>query len=776
MSPTIEEYTYQIFFKQFPEGVLRMDSSGYILDMNSQAEQLLGWNKTELCHSHMHDYLCPQENEFKHGLETCLFSNTLLKQQISELHLGSNNQIHKFEQWWVKKNGIYTNVDIKLFLIENIDNKTEVIILFTDCSEQRFSEAEIKRLSQFSELNPAPIIQFDEHSVIYYANPAMTDLMVEFGFSDIGLPNILPSNLQQIISQCISSKKTILDIEQQYQNIWFNWNFHLIEENDLSLIQTYGLDITDRKKNEQHLQELKELAEENNRQKSTFFACMSHELRTPLNGIIGMSELMQETQLTGIQYDYADKMSKSAKSLLMIINDVLDISKIEAGKLDIDLTQFNIHELMYDTISVLEYQASQKHLNLELRIDPDIPELLIGDGLRIRQVILNFLTNAVKFTASQGYIFLNVCKNSSITNTDNNIVLLFSIEDNGIGIAEDRLKAIFNKFTQADKSTTRNYGGTGLGLSISKELARLMQGQVGVESTLGRGTSFWLELPLEISSKGKTFEPAPILINKNCLIVDNQATNSNIVVELLNKWQINTVLEADPLQALKISEKFDIIILCNISEIDLLQQFTAHKNDFCLAILKPSNQQHINQMAIAGIQAYLFKPFLAINLKQLLQQGLHQQVIATDKDEILSIHSIYQNKKSLTIDLSLRVLLVEDNLINQKIARAMIEKTGCQVDVANDGIDALDHWREKTYDVIFMDCLMPEMDGFQCTRQIRDIEQQTGRHIAIIALTANTADEEKKHTLEAGMDDFLSKPIQKNLLEDILNNIKVTSS
>jgi len=779
MSLTIEESTYQLFFTQFPEGVLRISSTGHIIDMNSQAELLLGWKKSELCNTHLHEYLCPQDTEFSHSPDTCFFSDKSLNQYIAKVSNGENtdpaldeDRIQKFEQWWVKKEGVYINVDIKLFFIENSASEKEVITLFSDCSQQRFSEAEIKRLSLFSELNPAPVLQLDQSAVILYANPAMTDLMVEHGFSDFGFPSIMPVDLSNIVKQCTETHETILNIEQQYQDVWFNWNFHFIKENDLPLVQVYGMDITDRKENEKHLQELKELAEENNKQKSTFFASMSHELRTPLNGIIGLSHLMQETQLNGIQYDYANKINKSAESLLMIINDVLDISKIEAGRLDIDPAKFNIRELMYDTISVLEYQAAQKNLNLELRIDPQIPDYLIGDGLRIRQIVLNFLTNAVKFTLHGGMVFLNISFSlgkAGQLDSDNNINIHFSVADNGIGIPSDRLGAIFGKYTQVSKSTTRHYGGTGLGLAISRDLAKLMHGSVGAESTPGNGATFWLELPLQKSSSGKTFIDDPVLINKKCLIIGGHPTTCNIIDELLIQWGMTTVLVKNPQEALSLPEDSDVLILCDITEKELLQKFSSQIKSYTLAIINSADQKQIDLIASAGINAYLFKPFLPLNLKKLLHQGFDKN---RDKSEILSIYSFNTQKQipsSLTINL--KVLLVEDNLINQKIARTMIEKTGCQVDVANDGVDALNLWNENKYDVIFMDCHLPEMDGYECTQHIREKELKTGLHIPIIALTANTADEEKSHTEDVGMDDFLSKPIQKKQLEEVLQSV-----
>jgi PAS domain S-box-containing protein len=672
------------FFNQFPDGVIFLDQNDQILDMNRQAEDLLGWQLSELEKKTIHDCLCPDEAEFSHIKSQCAFNFQSLLEQKQE----QESEPHSFESWWLRKDGVYINVDIRLF--ESITEQAGYFVIFYDCSQRHFSHSETQNLSLFAELSPAPILQFDRGAAIFYANPSMTDLMVKHGFSDLGQPNILPQELADIIAQSIDNKETITNIESQYQNIYFTWNFHPVPQSGETLVQVYGLDISERKLSEKRLTELKELAEEHSHYKSTFLANMSHELRTPMNGIIGLTQLLKETELDEIQYDYADKVSKSADSLLLLINDILDISKIEAGKLDIDPHVFDLHEMLYESLSVLELLAKQKKVSLELRIDPAIPNNLIGDALRIRQIILNFLTNAVKFTDSGGYVFLNVSlQELKPTSTR----LLFSIEDTGIGIPQDKLSHVFGKFNQVSKSTTRQFGGTGLGLAISKELAELMDGKVGVESTEGSGSTFWLELDLTIDSfsLANSTGASPILKNKQCYILAGHPLSHEVLEELLQSWNMQTSLYKDTHELRGQAESGispDFIFLCNINEPQILEEFSA----FCkstpdllrsklIFISNYLDQECISQLKRWQIDAYLANPYLPDDLKQLLLAVF--ETTDTPNSDIISIFGLKEklknNKKndSNSAAKSKYILLAEDNIINQKVAKALLLKLGC---------------------------------------------------------------------------------------------------
>jgi len=761
------------FFDQFPDGVLVLDQSGNIQHMNNKAEQLLGWKIRELLNKSIHEFLCPEDAEFSHAQEQCAFESHSLSDVA-----GRSDEPHTLETWWIRKDGVFINIDVRLFEINLEPKESYFYVLFYDCSHRRFSHSETKNLSQFAELSPAPILQIDGNTVIFYANPSMTDLMVEHGFSDIGQPNILPEDLTVIVRQCIDNQKTLTNIESQYEEVYFTWNFHPVPQGEETLVQVYGLDISERKLYEKRLTELKELAEEHSHQKSTFLANMSHELRTPMNGIIGLTQLLKESTLDDIQYDYADKVSKSADSLLLLINDILDISKIEAGKLDIDQHTFNIREMLYETISVLELLAAQKNVNLELRVDPKISDFVIGDALRIRQIILNFLTNGVKFTDSGGYVFLNV---SLLERNQQTCKLHFSVDDSGIGIPENKVAYVFGKFNQVSSSTTRQYGGTGLGLAISKELAELMQGSVGAESIEGSGSTFWLAMELDIESEGETSGAETVFENKNCFIVGGHPIANNVLDELICDWGLSTQLYETPQQVMEqLQDNTDsapeLIILCDINEEHILQNFTQfcrdslHSRSKLIVVSNNLDKDWVLKLKQWQLDAYLFKPYLPANLKRILLAAL---VKSSDSD-IISVLSLKQNhsakNKTRQENKNKQVLLAEDNIINQKVARALLLKLDCQVDIAKDGQEAVLMAAKSNYDLILMDCNMPVLDGYQATMQIRHQQQKSKNICPIIALTANTADEVKQQTDAAGMDDLLTKPITLDKLKAAIKN------
>lgn len=769
------------------DGVYATDLQGRLTFMNAAAENILVCREAEII-----GYLIHKKIQYKH-INGKLFSpEKTPHHMVIQAGIPLDGKSH-----FISQDGHFIPINFKArpIVVEGVI--TGALVSFQDISERQKNESFIKLTQERLNLalNGSNLALWDcdiAKNKLYLSDRWYLMLgskkKAEFVSSDAILKLMDPQDVDLVKSRLVEVLKGQVEyfsVEFRIPKVngdlvWIHSHGKVVERDlDGRALRMTGTqsDITERKLSEEILRQAKESAEQSAQIKSNFLANMSHEIRTPMNGIIGMTELVLDTDLSHEQREYIELVQFSADALLSVVNDILDFSKIESGKMEIERIKFSLEDLLRNTLRTLAIRAHKKNLEILLNIDVNIPAQLFGDPGRLRQIIVNLVSNAIKFT-EVGEIGVSVMRIGQVR--EGQIDLCFRVRDTGVGIPPDKFKLIFESFSQADSSTTRKFGGTGLGLAISSQLVELMGGHtIDLQSEEGRGSSFSFNLRMDLLTADLE-EPSQNtgqITAMPILVVDDNKAHLQQLRQTLEYWKMVPTLVSSVEQgfieieaAYRRGKPYTIALVDSqmpgMDGFDLAQKLRNHPKYACrLVMMLTSDNQaaHIARCQELGIASYITKPIARSELFNAI---------------LLAMNAIHQIEPTLTrkshekSEKALHILLVEDNHVNQILAIRLLEKLGHQVTLAHHGLEAVSKWQIGAFDAILMDVDMPLMNGYEATQKIREAEQKRGGHIPIIAMTAHVMAGTQEECLRNQMDAYLSKPIDTNALSQQLNLVK----
>ena len=827
----LQQAINQALFKALTVGVCVLDEQGQVVSLNHAGARMLGWSESFLRGKNVHNFFecVVHESEHEEGrcpIAQCLETHSMVWTPRTQLRT---------------RQGDWLSVELSSTALDDV-GVSGVMMTFRDLSTELQLREDSRRLASIPGESPFPIIEVDRSGNLLYANEAMTRLMQQTGIQTQGFSAVFPKQFLQLIRECFEENSIKRDIEVDVGQHRYAWLFSPHPET--GLVRGFGMDVSERKLAADELAAFADALESKNREldhalikaeaatkaKATFLATMSHEIRTPLNGVIGMTEMLMDTPLTTEQVECASLVRSSAEGLLRILNDILDFSKIEAGKLNLEIIAFDVRGLLEEVLDVFAERAHKKGLDLAGLVQPEIPRGLKGDPNRLRQILTNFIGNAIKFT-DQGEVFVTVevinsekskvspeVQAGKLSNSSHAVdafssstqkSVRFCVQDTGIGIPPEVQSRLFQAFSQADVSTTRKYGGTGLGLAISRQLVQLMGGVIGVKATEGGGATFWCEIPMEFYEPSVSSEIVnySTINHHRVLAVGCPSATSQMICGLLQDYRVEWTIMADCQEALaQIQQSCNEDHPYTIVMMDS-QTLERHQQSFIQKIKADPHLRHVKVVQLVPFGAGVNNPkWQQGGVDEVLSKPVHraQLLRCLESNSQYSSESPFNRKQSsptseaTALDtvrdasnakLSLqgpRVLVAEDNLVNQKVISWALEKLGCQITLVGTGLEAVEASAEGEYDVIFMDWQMPEMDGLEATRTIRARESldeheekiqrrdtndkicETRTRVPIIGMTANAMKGDREECLESGMDDYMAKPIRAHELAEIL--------